>query len=128
MLRGLTAILGPISADPMEGMRREHCNEKDSEDDFTTNNYGVTTTPEKEYWFVADPDNHLKQFGQWPTEKKLVEEKRENECRRAMPLSALKVANANGTKGGREKVDAALREVRHAAGPRQHLCMTNPLT
>jgi hypothetical protein len=49
-------------------MEGEHTKASDSHDEFTTDNYGVTTTPQKEWQFVAEPD---KEGVEWPVEEKL---------------------------------------------------------
>ena len=35
-------------------MEVEHTKKNDSRDEFTTGNYGVSTTPEIEWWFVVE--------------------------------------------------------------------------
>jgi ADP-ribose pyrophosphatase len=65
---GLEKKIGPPNPKVREAMEREHTGEVDSHDDFTTGNYGVTTTPEVEWLFVVDP----KRDGMtWPLEEKL---------------------------------------------------------
>jgi hypothetical protein len=38
-------------------VKKEHCETEDSETEFTTTNYGVTTTPKQEWQFVFDDEN-----------------------------------------------------------------------
>ena len=49
-------------------MEREHTAAADSGDEFTTDNYEVTTTPTIEWWFVAEPEGHA---AAWPAEHKI---------------------------------------------------------
>eukprot|EP00966_Prymnesium_polylepis_P017998 415452-Prymnesium_polylepis.3 len=48
-------------------MAAEHTASSDSFDRFITGNYGVTTTPQLEWWFVTDPERDE----EWPKEEKL---------------------------------------------------------
>eukprot|EP00854_Cymbomonas_tetramitiformis_P004334 gene4334-5333_t len=52
---GLVKVLGTPSVVPSleENMRREHVASIDSKSEFTTGNYGITTTPELEWEFVV---------------------------------------------------------------------------
>ncbi|KAK3261181.1 hypothetical protein CYMTET_29901 [Cymbomonas tetramitiformis] len=54
---GLVKVLGTPSVVPSleENMRREHVASIDSKSEFTTGNYGITTTPELEWEFVVSP-------------------------------------------------------------------------
>lgn len=52
---GLEAKIGPPSSRVHSQMAIEHQAEDDSHDEFTTSNYGITTTPRKEWLFVAEP-------------------------------------------------------------------------
>ena len=52
---GLQGRVGPPSPNLRATMQTEHCAEADSQDLFTTANYGVTTTPEVEWHAVVDP-------------------------------------------------------------------------
>jgi hypothetical protein len=64
-------------------MRREHCESSDSDDAFTTSNYGIRTTPRIELTFVVSPVDGLAALGleTWPAETKLEAGQR----RRALP-------------------------------------------
>eukprot|EP00966_Prymnesium_polylepis_P070466 1637559-Prymnesium_polylepis.1 len=65
---GLEAKIGAPDPNVRDGMTREHTASSDSKDKFTTSNYGVTTTPELEWRFVAEPEA----AGiVWPAEEKL---------------------------------------------------------
>jgi hypothetical protein len=52
---GLEAKIGPPQARVLQAMAREHTGAADSRDEFTTPNYGVSTSPEVEWWFVVKP-------------------------------------------------------------------------
>jgi hypothetical protein len=65
---GLEAKIGAPNPKVRETMEREHTNSSDSQDEFTAGNYGVKTTPQKEWWFVVEPD---KEGVKWPVEEKL---------------------------------------------------------
>ena len=49
---GITARVGAPNPDIEAGVRNEHLNSADSHEEFTTGNYGITTTPAKEYELV----------------------------------------------------------------------------
>lgn len=49
-------------------MRDEHCTSSDSQEVFTPSNYGVSTTPEKEYLFTTAPETLKSRFGSIPKE------------------------------------------------------------
>ena len=89
-IMGVEQLVGP--PDPVSlaaGMRKDHCNATDARIEFTTSNYGVTSTSEVEYWFVTDPTpERLARLGRsaWPREALLVGE-REHLCRKPRPLS-----------------------------------------
>ena len=65
---GLEAKIGAPDSNVLQAMEREHTAASDSTDDFTTTNYEVTTTPQKEWWFVAEPD---RKGEEWPVEHTL---------------------------------------------------------
>ena len=46
---GVTGVVGEPHVNLEKGVRKEHEDMADSEKSFTTNNYGITTTPKKEY-------------------------------------------------------------------------------
>jgi hypothetical protein len=64
---GLEAKIGPPDPLVEDAMAREHLEASDSHEWFTTFNYGVTTTPRLEWWFVAEPERNEA----WPVETKL---------------------------------------------------------
>merc|ERR1712176_1735329 len=66
---GLEAKIGPPNPKLFETMEMEHCKSADSKDPFTTRNYGITTTAEQEWWFVAEPHRDH----EWPEEAILAE-------------------------------------------------------
>jgi hypothetical protein len=67
-------------------MANEHTNANDSRVEFTTTNYSVTTTPETEWWFVAEP--HMKI--EWPVEKMLSDSAdRSGHMRKPLPIAKL---------------------------------------
>jgi serine/threonine-protein phosphatase 6 regulatory ankyrin repeat subunit B len=61
---GLEAQIGPPEPQVLQAMEREHAGAEDSRDDFTAPNYGITTTPETEWWFVKQPSRQPS----WPEE------------------------------------------------------------
>ena len=82
---GLEKKIGAPDPNVRSAMEREHTTAADSRDEFTSSNYGVTTTPEQEWWFVTEPDKGV----EWPVELKLDgDEKR----RRPMPRNAMQSA------------------------------------
>ena len=70
---GLEKIIGPPSADVLEAMRTEHCKSVDSEIEFTTKNYELTTTSATEWRFVAEPQAS----DTWPVEENIKRALRE---------------------------------------------------
>jgi hypothetical protein len=46
---GISTIVGEPNSDLQEGVRLEHMESKDSDEEFSTGNYGLTTTPSMEY-------------------------------------------------------------------------------
>ncbi|KOO32003.1 hypothetical protein Ctob_011440 [Chrysochromulina tobinii] len=68
-------------------MERDHLHSEDSSDEFTTSNYMMTTTPQIEWWFVAEPDRAV----EWPKEGNIKEDGTSHATRRRpLPLSELK--------------------------------------
>lgn len=61
---GLEAHIGAPDEKVLLAMEREHTVSADSRDAFATPNYGITTTPETEWRFVAEPD----EMRAWPME------------------------------------------------------------
>ena len=87
---GLEAVVGTPNPNLDESMCREHCASVDSYTKWTTGNYGVTTSPSIEWWFVNDPTGGLEQAGvdAWPAEAKgIPEEEKAEKSRKPLPLS-----------------------------------------
>ena len=93
---GLEAKIGPPDPHVAQGMEREHTGAADSLDMFTTLNYGVTTTPQLEFRFVAEPDRDES----WPVEAKLAD----------APDKRRKVMSLRGLEAALAQVNAKLRE------------------
>ena len=87
---GLEKQIGPPEAHVKAAMEREHTAAADSLDEFTTGNYGVTTTPQIEWWFVVEPERGIA----WPVEAKLVGSP--EKMRKPMPVKELEAALARG--------------------------------
>ena len=85
---GLEAKIGAPNPKVREAMEAEHTEALDSKDEFTASNYGIKTTPQKEWWFVtAEPG---KEGIEWPTEAKLQgTAKSRSKMRKPMPLGEL---------------------------------------
>ena len=64
---GLEKKIGSPDPNVRDAMEREHTMAADSNKDFTTPNYEVTTKPEIEWSFVVEPTQNV----EWPIEKKL---------------------------------------------------------
>ena len=54
---GLTSIVGPPKPNLMQAMEAEHLHAANSKDEWTTGNYGITTTPETEWLFATNPSS-----------------------------------------------------------------------
>lgn len=81
---GLAAKIGEPHPDVGEEMRKEHCERPDSNELFTTGNFGVTTTSAIEHAFVTSPESPPAGLGfTWPSEAKLDE----NSSRRRKPMA-----------------------------------------
>ena len=52
---GLDGKIGSPDPRVEDAVHREHCQSSDSTKQFTTQNYGVTTSPRTEYRFVTEP-------------------------------------------------------------------------
>ena len=52
---GLESLIGLPTPNLRMAMEAEHCASADSQDEFTTSNYGIMTTPEVEWHAVVDP-------------------------------------------------------------------------
>ena len=84
---GLEAKIGPPNRNIGQAMERDHLHSEDSSDEFTTSNYMMTTTPQIEWWFVAEPDRAV----EWPKEGNIKEDGTSHATRRRpLPLSELK--------------------------------------
>ena len=79
---GLEAIVGAPLPRVREAMAAEHTQQADSLIEFTTKNYGVTTTSATEWAFVVEPSSRPDDA--WPVETKPVQERR-----RPMPIAEL---------------------------------------
>ena len=82
---GLEAQIGPPEVHVGLAIVFEHTSAADSNDAFTTSNYGVHTTPSIEYAFVAEPERDV----EWPTEAKLADDDASEMRRRPMPIEEL---------------------------------------
>ena len=65
---GLEAKIGAPNPKVREAMESEHTTALDSQDKFTSGNYGITTTPQMGWLFIAEPG---KEGVEWPAEEKL---------------------------------------------------------
>ena len=104
LLAGIEALVGEPEADVEAAMKREHCAAVDSDAEWMTSNYDITTTSRQEFWFVVDPfdrqTDEAKHFfrGVWPAEgeriqRAEVEERtkdpsRSSQCRQPVELSS----------------------------------------
>jgi len=126
---GLDASIGPPSPNLPEAMAFEHCRCADSDGQFETSNYGVSTTSHIEYLFVTDAADEVPRAAHaasmrdlskaatcaaaaaathaarraWPEESKLRDRDARHEMRRPKPLRAFDAA--------RRGVDARLRRL-----------------
>ena len=82
---GLEAKIGPPNPKVRAAMVSEHTAAADSQDEFTTGNYCVTTTPQLEWWFVTEPE---RDGVLWPLEKGLRGS--EEKMRQPLPLNELR--------------------------------------
>ena len=70
--KGLDGLLGDQAFgwqhDPRGAMEREHCNSVDSDNFFTTSNYGITTTAKAEWYYVVSPEKAEEDLDldEWP--------------------------------------------------------------
>jgi hypothetical protein len=69
---GLELLVGTPHPSVLEAIEREHCAAADSSEPYVSLNYGVTTSSEQEYFFVADPVAGLEKLGiaAFPSEPK----------------------------------------------------------
>jgi hypothetical protein len=74
--KGPEELIGTPNPKIMEGMQTEHCLRGNSQREFTTGNYNVTTTPAMEWEFVVEPKDGVayphtpKDKTLWPKERK----------------------------------------------------------
>ena len=92
---GLEGVVGPPDPKVLEGMRREHEQGPGTEatDPFTTPNYGVETTSQVEWSYVADDNATPEQLGlaAWPAEAATHQPDR-SKCRVRHPLATFEAA------------------------------------
>ena len=99
---GLEGVVGGPSQKILEGMTADHVSGSESDDFFTTGNYGVRTTSKTEWLFVTDDDDAaaLAKLGlqSWPAEsaEKLPDR---SHCRKRRPLADVKRAADQGYDG-----------------------------
>lgn len=108
---GLEGRVGQPSPNLRAAMQTEHCAEADSQDEFTTANYGVVTTPEVEWHAVIDPVAglvHLKRTA-YPVETCGLEAGGDNRRRGAASLKPLRAFAAELA-----HVNAELQKLREA--------------
>ena len=60
--KGLDGLIGPPNPNLLEGMRWEHCERKDSQEDFMTSNSKIYTTSLVEFLVVYEPEVPLPQL------------------------------------------------------------------
>lgn len=68
---GLDGFLGPPNPNLFESMENEHMRQEDSNKLFKAPNYKTQTTPQIEFWFVADPSDaklRMLKLNEWPHE------------------------------------------------------------
>jgi hypothetical protein len=87
---GLEAKIGAPNPSVETAMAGEHTQSADSKEEFTTGNYGVTTTPEIEWLFVVEPQQREggEHSSPWPKEEKLCDTPKR--MRSPMPLDEMK--------------------------------------
>ena len=87
---GLEAKIGAPNPSVETAMTGEHTQSADSKEEFTTGNYGVTTTPEIEWLFVVEPQQREEgeHSSPWPKEEKLRDTP--DRIRLSMPLDEMK--------------------------------------
>merc|ERR1712129_54694 len=78
-------LIGSPNAKVFEAMEEEHCYSRDSNMEWTTGNYGITTTPKVEWGFVVTPGDStrklealgacsaLSSLQDWPQEQMLLD-------------------------------------------------------
>ena len=98
---GLQGLVGTPDVNLTPAMMREHCASADSLEEFSTTNYGITTTSRAEWYFVQNPQGGPGQadLEAWPKE-----DGHEEYCRQAKPLEEFA--------GEVERVNKLLEELR----------------
>jgi hypothetical protein len=86
---GLEGLIGIPETRALKAMELEHTAAADSLDEFTSADYGVSTTPQLEWFFVAEPEQGI----EWPTETRNLgaSEPSPSKRRQPMPLGRLDV-------------------------------------
>lgn len=121
---GLEAHIGAPSARVFEAMEAEHCKRDDSNKEWRTGNYFVSTTPLIEWHYVVHTDRGPKEVGleEWPRETKFLGTGGEEQGRKPRNLESYKVlfdgVNQQFKGMGEEKLShAELVGVRLYTGP-----------
>lgn len=84
---GLEARIGSPDPKVLKDMMAEHCSKPDSQVEFITGNYSITTTSEVEWKFVVEPEAPIK----WPVEERLMnDESKRSHMRKLLPAETLK--------------------------------------
>jgi hypothetical protein len=78
---GLEGLIGIPEARALQAMELEHT-AADALDEFTSPDYGVSTTPQVEWWFVAEPERAV----EWPAETRNLGAPEPSPARRRKPL------------------------------------------
>ena len=96
---GLETRVGAPNPNLHIAMRLEHCTAADSADEFMTSNYGISTTPEIEWYYVVDPQAGLTQLqrASYPQETRDIEDDHKRSANPS-PLGELlpRLASKNG--------------------------------
>jgi hypothetical protein len=79
---GLEGLIGLPEARALQAMELEHTAAADSLDEFTSPDYGISTTPEVEWWFVAEPERAV----EWPAETRNLGAPEPSPVKRRKPL------------------------------------------
>eukprot|EP00965_Chrysotila_dentata_P159072 5254931-Pleurochrysis_carterae.AAC.1 len=94
---GLEGLIGTPSVHFMVAMEEEHTRPHELNTEFTTGNYGITTTPRIDWHFVAGRPEKVVDFlesigGEWPRETRGLED--ESHRRKRVPLEELLIVAA----------------------------------
>ena len=120
----MSQLEGKIGApDPkvQMAMEREHTQSKDSQAEFVTGNYGVTTTSDTEWRFVTAPESQQ----EWPVEARLAE--RPEKQRKPLPLADLRKSLETQNARLKSLGEPPLGEI-EAVGGRLYTCARAPLS